>query len=59
MTGLTPQLLGVLAGTCGVGVMMALAGVQKHGLEWKRRRRLCPSCGRRFDTRACGRCAGY
>jgi hypothetical protein len=37
-------LLGVSA--AGVGYLMALAGVQKSALEWRRRRRTCPSCGR-------------
>ncbi len=40
--------------TCGVGYVMTLAGVQKSALEWKRRRRTCPSCGRAIVARACG-----
>ena len=30
----------------GVGYVMAHAGVSKNALEWKRRRRNCPTCGR-------------
>jgi hypothetical protein len=43
---LEPHLVGLFALSFGVALMMALAGVQKSVLEWKRRRRTCPSCGR-------------
>jgi hypothetical protein len=33
---------------------MAIAGVQKNALEWKRRKRTCPSCGREIPGRTCG-----
>jgi hypothetical protein len=33
------------------GWLMAQAGLQKSALEWRKRRRICPSCGR--DLRAC------
>jgi hypothetical protein len=46
--------IGVLAViTAGVGYLMVLAGVHKSALEWKRRRRICPSCGRMIRARAC------
>jgi hypothetical protein len=32
---------------------MAFAGMKKHALELKQRRRRCPSCGRRIDGRVC------
>jgi NADH pyrophosphatase NudC (nudix superfamily) len=32
---------------------MAVAGVQKSALEWKRRKRTCPSCGRPIEGRTC------
>jgi hypothetical protein len=32
---------------------MAIAGVKKNALEWKRRRRTCPSCGRDIVGRTC------
>jgi hypothetical protein len=37
----------------GIGALMLLAGVEKHALEWRRRRRVCPSCGRQLDGRSC------
>ena len=30
----------------GIAYLMMWAGVQKGALEWKRRARTCPSCGR-------------
>jgi len=39
--------------TLGVGWLMALAGVQKSVLEWRKRRRTCPSCGREIVARTC------
>jgi hypothetical protein len=39
--------------TLGVGYVMAIAGVQKSALEWRKRRRICPSCGRRVEARVC------
>ena len=35
------------------GWTMYFAGLQKHMLEHKQRRRVCPSCGRRIDGRVC------
>ena len=54
MSGTTPQLVVLLATTSGVGLMMLCAGVQKNTLEWRRRRRSCPSCGRHISGRTCG-----
>ncbi len=44
-----------LISTAAAGLLMALAGVTKNGLEWRHRRRVCPSCGRvvRDDACAC------
>jgi hypothetical protein len=53
MNGITPQLAALLIST-GVGVWMAVAGVHKSALEWKRRKRICPSCGRDISGRSCG-----
>jgi NADH pyrophosphatase NudC (nudix superfamily) len=39
--------------TAAAGLLMALAGVGKNGLEWRRRRRYCPSCGRDLNVCAC------
>jgi hypothetical protein len=44
-------LLGVSA--AGVAYLMALAGVEKSALEWRRRRRTCPSCGRHLQRGIC------
>jgi succinate dehydrogenase/fumarate reductase-like Fe-S protein len=57
MTSLDPQLLAMIAGTTGVGFLMTIAGVQKSALEWRRRQRSCPSCGRRIEGRVCGSCS--
>lgn len=43
--------------TLAVGWLMASAGVQKSALEWRRRRRVCPSCGRDVERAGCT-CAG-
>jgi NADH pyrophosphatase NudC (nudix superfamily) len=40
--------------TSAVGYLMVFAGVHKSALEWRRRRRICPSCGRVIQARACG-----
>jgi hypothetical protein len=42
--------------TMGVGYVMTLAGVHKSALEWRRRYRTCPSCGRAIKARVC-KCA--
>jgi hypothetical protein len=46
------HIVALLALTTGIGYVMILAGTSKNALEWRRRRRICPSCGR--DVRACG-----
>jgi hypothetical protein len=40
--------------SCGVGYLMVFAGVHKSALEWRRRRRTCPSCGRMIQAGVCG-----
>jgi hypothetical protein len=52
---MTPQVITLFACT-GAAVWMALAGVQKNALEWRRRRRTCPSCGRAIEGRVCAKC---
>jgi NADH pyrophosphatase NudC (nudix superfamily) len=49
-----PHVGALLVGTVGAGLLMALAGLQKNALEWRRRRRICPSCGRERRRDACG-----
>jgi NADH pyrophosphatase NudC (nudix superfamily) len=48
-----PHLMILLVSTAGVGVLMSFAGLQKSALEWKRRRRICPSCGHERRGRRC------
>jgi hypothetical protein len=43
--------------TLGIGWVMTVAGVQKSALEWRRRRRICPSCGREIQARVCTACS--
>ena len=56
MTAVTPQLAGLFAATTGVAFLMMLMGVQKSMLEWRARRRSCPSCGRHIERRVCSAC---
>ena len=51
-----PHLATLVIATLAVGWLMTVAGLQKNGLELKRRRRVCPSCGRRFETMRCPTC---
>ena len=50
---LDPQIAVFAVVTMGVGYIMALAGVHKNALEWRRRGRICPSCGRTIQERVC------
>ena len=56
MTEITPQLAALFAATTGVGFLMMTLGVQKSMLEWRARRRSCPSCGRYIEKRVCTAC---
>jgi hypothetical protein len=40
--------------TMAIGYVMVLAGLGKNALELRRRKRVCPSCGRVVEARACG-----
>jgi formate dehydrogenase maturation protein FdhE len=51
-----PHLATLAAATLGIGWLMTIAGLQKSALEFKKRRRVCPSCGRRIDARTCTSC---
>ena len=44
----------LLAVTMAIGYVMVVAGLGKNALELRRRRRVCPSCGRRIEARVCG-----
>ena len=50
---LDPHTATLIAVTCGIGFLMTKSGLQKNALEWKRRRRVCPSCGREQQTCVC------
>ncbi len=39
--------------TIAVAWMMMMAGISKSALEWRKRRRTCPSCGREIVARTC------
>jgi formate dehydrogenase maturation protein FdhE len=53
---LDPHFLIVIVATLGVGWLMTLAGLQKSALEFRKRRRVCPSCGRVIHARVCSSC---
>jgi formate dehydrogenase maturation protein FdhE len=53
---LAPHLATLAIATLAIGWLMAMAGLQKNALELKRRRRVCPSCGRRIETPRCPTC---
>jgi len=44
--------------TLAAGWLMITAGLKKNALEPRRRRRVCPSCGREIQARVCAACAG-
>jgi NADH pyrophosphatase NudC (nudix superfamily) len=54
---LDPQIAVLAVVTMGVGYLMTVAGLSKSALEWRRRCRTCPSCGRTIRERVC-KCAG-
>jgi NADH pyrophosphatase NudC (nudix superfamily) len=50
---LEPHLVMLMLLTAAAGLLMTMAGVGKRGLEWRHRRRFCPSCGRDLHVCAC------
>ncbi len=54
---LDPHVMTFAVATLGAGWLMAYAGLSKSALELKRRRRVCPSCGRQIQARVCSSCA--
>ena len=50
---LDPQLVSFAALAMAIGWTMMFSGVTKHALELKRRRRICPSCGRQINGAVC------
>ena len=47
------QTLTLVLSSTAVGYVMVKAGLSKHALEFRRRRRVCPSCGREIRGRTC------
>jgi ribosomal protein L37AE/L43A len=54
---LDPHLAIAAVSTLGAAWLMIVAGLQKSVLEHRRRRRVCPSCGREIQARVCAGCA--
>jgi hypothetical protein len=57
MTHAPSHLLLAMVLSAGAGVLMLRIGVQSKLLEWRSRRRRCPSCGR-LRSGVCRHCAG-
>ena len=55
---LDPHVAIAAVSTLGAAWLMITAGLQKSALERRRRRRVCPSCGREIQARVCSSCAG-
>jgi len=53
---LTLHMAILVMATLAAGWLMTQAGLQKSALEWRRRRRTCPSCGRIIEERVCSSC---
>ena len=53
---LDPNIAILAVVTTGIGYLMVAAGLHKGALEWKRRQRMCPSCGRYLTARVCSAC---
>ena len=50
---MTTHSLSLVLSAAGVAYLMVKAGLVKNALEPKRRRRICPSCGREISGRRC------
>jgi hypothetical protein len=53
MLTLDPHIMTIAALTSGIGYLMIQSGIAKSALELKRRKRICPSCGRHLETCGC------
>ena len=56
MAQVDPHIAATFVATTGVGFLMMVAGVRKSMLEWRNKRRHCPSCGRLVQGRVCSSC---
>jgi hypothetical protein len=54
---MTPHLATMAVLTLGIGWLMMYAGLQKSALEFRKRKRVCPSCGRHIRARVCTTCS--
>jgi hypothetical protein len=50
---LDPEIIMLAALTTAFGWTMLFAGTRKRALEFKRRKRTCPACGRTIAGRVC------
>jgi hypothetical protein len=50
---LDPQLVSFAALAMAIGWTMTFSGLTKHALELRRRKRICPSCGRTIHGAVC------
>ena len=48
-----PQIAMLVALTMAVGFTMSFAALKKNMLELRRRKRICPACGRSIPGRVC------
>ena len=55
---LDPHVATAAVATLGAGWLMMQAGLAKSALELRRKKRVCPSCGREIQARVCASCAG-
>jgi len=51
-----PHTAMLAAATLAAGVLMMLSGLHKSALELRRRKRICPSCGREITRNVCSSC---
>jgi hypothetical protein len=54
---LDPHVAVAAVSTLGAAGLMINAGLQKSALERRKRRRICPSCGREIRARVCTACS--
>jgi hypothetical protein len=50
---LDPEIALLAALTTAFGWTMLFSGARKRALEFRRRKRICPSCGRQIPGRVC------
>jgi NADH pyrophosphatase NudC (nudix superfamily) len=53
---LDPHVAIAAVATLGAGWLMMQAGLAKSALELRRKKRVCPSCGREIQARVCASC---